>query len=127
MIACPVLFSHTKKSTVSDKIFATNSSFYTTAKVQIFFRRFLLILTKVSLWEEDWALGYKNVKLKIFLTFPNFLRFLILNRFTNHKSTRNNHALFLLCKKEIWSNIKKSALFLNFSKKHSRANLKGFE
>ena len=49
------------------KIFETNSSFHVkqriTGKVQfLFFSSFLLVLTKSSFWEEDWALGYNSMK-----------------------------------------------------------------
>ena len=54
-------------STAIHKIFVTNSSFHvkqrTTGKVQfLFFSSFLLVLTKCSFWEEDWALGYNSMK-----------------------------------------------------------------
>ena len=49
------------------KILETNSSFYVkqrTKKSSIsFFSRFLIILTKFSFWEEDWALGYNSMKI----------------------------------------------------------------
>ena len=55
------------EATTIHKIFETNSSFHvkqrTTGKVQfLFFSRFLLVLTKFSFWEEDWALGYNSMK-----------------------------------------------------------------
>ena len=48
------------------KIFETNSSFHvkqrTTGKVQsLFLSSFLLVLTKFSFWEEEWALGYNSI------------------------------------------------------------------
>ena len=51
-----------KEATVIYKIFETKSSFpdkqRTTGKVQfLLFKRFLLILAKLSFWEEDWQLG----------------------------------------------------------------------
>ena len=54
-------------ATIIHKIFEINSSFHvkqhTTGKVQfLFFSSFLLVLTKFSLWEEDWALGYNSMK-----------------------------------------------------------------
>ena len=53
--------------TTIHKISETNSSFHmkqcTTGKVHfLFFSSFLLVLTKVSFWEEDWALGYNSMK-----------------------------------------------------------------
>ena len=53
--------------TIMDKIFETNSSFHvkqrTTEKIQFLFSRsFLLVLSKISFWEEDWALGYNSLK-----------------------------------------------------------------
>ena len=49
------------------KVLETNSSFHvkerTTGKVQfLFFREFLLLLTKFSFWEEDRGLGNNSVK-----------------------------------------------------------------
>ena len=63
-------------STIIHKIFVTNSGFHveqhTTGKVQfLFFRRFLLVLAKVSLMKDDLAPGNCSMKL---LIFPNFLR-----------------------------------------------------
>ena len=60
-------------ATTIHKIFETNSSFHvkqcTTGKVQfLFFSSFLLVLTKFSFWEEDWALGYNSM---IFWDFPD--------------------------------------------------------
>ena len=54
-------------TTNTDKIFEKNSSFHvkwrTTGKVQFLFSRsLLLVLTKFSFWEEDWALGYTSMK-----------------------------------------------------------------
>ena len=54
-------------STTIHKLFETNPSFHvkqrTTGKVQfLFFSSFLLMLTKFSIWEEGWALGYNAVK-----------------------------------------------------------------
>ena len=53
--------------TVIHKVLETNSSFHvkerTTGKVQfLFFRKFLLLLTKFSFWEEDRGLGNNSVK-----------------------------------------------------------------
>ena len=50
-------------STIIDKIFETNPSFHvksgTTGKVQfVFFKRFMLVKTKFSFWEE----GYNSIK-----------------------------------------------------------------
>ena len=58
--------SFSKAATTIHKIFQANSSFHvkqrTTGKVQLlFFRSFLLVLTKFSFWEEDWALGYHSM------------------------------------------------------------------
>ena len=54
-------------TTSTDKIFEKNSSFHvkwrTTGKVQFLFSRsLLLVLTKFSIWEEDWPLGYTSMK-----------------------------------------------------------------
>ena len=54
-------------STSADKIFEKNSSFHvkegTTGKVHFLFARsLLLVLTKFTVWEEDWALGYTSTK-----------------------------------------------------------------
>ena len=53
--------------TIIHKVLETNSSFHvkerTTGKVQfLFFRKFLLLLTKFSFWEEDRGLGNNSVK-----------------------------------------------------------------
>ena len=55
-------------ATTIHRIFKTNSSFHvkqgTTGKVQfLFFSSFLIVLTKFSFWEEDWALGYNSMEL----------------------------------------------------------------
>ena len=52
--------------TIIHNIFETESSFYvkwrTTGKVSyLFFKSFLLALTKFSFWQEDWALGYYSL------------------------------------------------------------------
>ena len=62
-----------KKPTITDKISETNSSFrvkYPTAgKVSLLFSKsFLLVLTKISFWHGDWALGYHSME---FRHFPN--------------------------------------------------------
>ena len=59
--------------TIINKIFKPNSSFHvkycTARKVQfLFFRRFLLVLTKFSFCLEDWALGNNLIK---FWDFPD--------------------------------------------------------
>ena len=53
--------------TIIHKVLETNSSFHvkerTTGKVQfLFFRKFLLLLTKFSFWGEDRGLGNNSVK-----------------------------------------------------------------
>ena len=50
-----------------DRIFETKSTCHvkqrTTGKFKFpFFTSFLLVLTKFSFWEEDWALGYNSMK-----------------------------------------------------------------
>ena len=55
------------QGTIIHKVLETNSSFHvkerTTGKVQfLFFRKFLLLLTKFSFWEEDRGLGNNSVK-----------------------------------------------------------------
>ena len=60
-----------------DKAFETNSSFHVrqcnTGKVQfLFFKSFLLVLAKVSVWEGDWELGYNSME---FWKFPHFFKF----------------------------------------------------
>ena len=56
-------------STISYKIFETNSSFHvklrTTGKVYSrFFETFLLVLTTFFSWQEDWTLGYHSMKFR---------------------------------------------------------------
>ena len=53
--------------TSSHKIFETNSSFHvkqrTMGKIQfLFFKSFLLALTKFLIWQGDWVLGYHSIK-----------------------------------------------------------------
>ena len=59
------LFSDT---TILAKIYETNFSVSvkqrTTGKVQFqFLNSFLLVLTKFSFWEKDWALSYNSMKI----------------------------------------------------------------
>ena len=83
--------------TTIHKIFETNSRFHvkqrTTGKVQfVFFSSFLLVLTKFSFWEEDWALGYNSMK---FWDFPDISqKILSLKSFGN--SWGNSYKLYLL-------------------------------
>ena len=54
-------------TTSTDKIFENNCTFHvkqrTTEKVQFLFSgSFLLVLTKFSFWEKDWALHYTSMK-----------------------------------------------------------------
>ena len=67
-----VIFSKTSNfyrlTTILVKIYETNFSVSvkerTTGKVQFqSLNSFLLVLTKFSFWEEDWALGYNSVKI----------------------------------------------------------------
>ena len=56
-------------------------------KVQLlFFRRFLLVLTKFSFREKDCALNLQ--RLEIFLIFPNFLKSLSFLKFLSCSATR---------------------------------------
>ena len=49
---------------LTQKIFETYS---TTGKVSfLFFESFLLVSTKLSFWQEDWALGYHSMKFRHF-------------------------------------------------------------
>ena len=45
------------------KLFETNSSFHVKYRTT---GMFLLVLTKFSFWQEDWALGYHSMKIKRF-------------------------------------------------------------
>ena len=38
------------------------------------FEQFLLVLTKLSFWEEDWTLGYNSLKIWDLPDIPDFLR-----------------------------------------------------
>ena len=50
----------------STKYFRQNLVFMRTIKVPfLFFRSFLLVLTKSSFWDEDYAPGYNSIKLYI--------------------------------------------------------------
>ena len=78
-------------STIMDKIFEANSSFYvnTMGKVQfLFFRSCWLVLKKLLFREEDKILGYNSIKFDIFLTFLNILRFYALSRLATCEATR---------------------------------------
>ena len=62
------------KSTIIQKIFETNSSFYVKQQpmgnVQfLFFRSFWLVLKNVSIWQEDWAVVYNSSKFRDFTNF----------------------------------------------------------
>ena len=46
---------------ITHKIFETNSSFHF-----LFFKSFLLVLTKLSFWQGEWALGYHSMKFRQF-------------------------------------------------------------
>ena len=68
-----------EEAKIIHKIFETNSSFHvkrhTTGKVQfLFFRRFLLGLTKCSFLEEGWALDNNSMK---FWDFPDITFFFV--------------------------------------------------
>ena len=59
--------------TITYKKSETETSFHVkkrkTAKIQfLFFKSFLLVLTKLSFWQGDWGLGYHYVT---FRKFPN--------------------------------------------------------
>ena len=76
------------KATTIPKIFETKSSFHvkqrSTRKVQfLFFSSFLLVLTKYSFWEEDWALGYNSMKFGDFSDISKFPKILSLRSFGN--------------------------------------------
>ena len=68
-------------SAVAHGIFGASSSFRvkwsTVRKVSfLFFKSFLLILAKPSVWRGDWALGYHSMEFRHFpdtFHFPNFL------------------------------------------------------
>ena len=57
----------------------------------LFFNSFLLVLTKSSVWLEDWALGYHSEKLDNFLILPNFQRSYVLSRLETREATRIYH------------------------------------
>ena len=48
----------------------------------------MLILTKFSFLEADWALGYNSMTFRIFLVFSNFLRPKVLSRSATREATR---------------------------------------
>ena len=61
---------HSNATTIH-KIFETNSSFHvkycTTEKFNFCFSKsFLVVLTKFSFWQEDWALGYHSIRFRLF-------------------------------------------------------------
>ena len=89
-----VSFFQNIKTTIIHRIFQSNSSFhmkwYTTGKVYSrFFKRFLLVLTKFSFWQGDWALGYHSMR---FLHFPDLCEFSkIQSRLATREPTRIYH------------------------------------
>ena len=91
-----------------------------TGKVELlFFRRFLLVLTKISFWVEDWALGNNIRSFQIFLIFSNFPRSKVLCRSPSYELTRISQfvtsirASFHFWLKESFLNIKKSQNITN--------------
>ena len=75
-------------ATTIHRTFEINASFHlkqrTTGKVQfLFFGSFLLVLTKFSFWEEDWALGYNSMKIWDFPDISKFPKILSLQSFGN--------------------------------------------
>ena len=91
-----------------------------TGKVELlFFRRFLLVLTKISFWVEDWALGNNLRSFQIFLIFSNFPRSKVLCRSPSYELTRicqfvtSIRASFHFWLKESFLNIKKSQNITN--------------
>ena len=87
-------------STILVKIYETNFIVsvkqHTTGKVKFqFLISFLLVLTKFSFWEEDWALGYNSMTIcDIFLIFPNFLRSEVLSRSATCEPTHIYHVYY---------------------------------
>ena len=64
-----------------------------------FFRRFLLVLTIFSSWEEDWALRNNSMK---FRDFPEIFQVLSCLETCVYQFITNNHSLFhLLCKENL--------------------------
>ena len=63
-------------------------------KFDLFFRSFLLILTKFLFWQEDWALGYHSMKFWDFPEIFYFRKILSLNPFGNSRG--NSYILDLL-------------------------------
>ena len=90
----------TVTTTIIHKIFETKR---TTEKVQfLFFKRFLLVLTKLSFREKDEALRNNSMKFWDFPDISLFSKVLSLKSFSNSYSQfiTNNHALFHLWWKE---------------------------
>ena len=56
----------------------------------LFFKTFLVVLTKLSFWQGEWVLGYHFMK---FRHFPNisFLRSYVVSRSTPRDATRIYH------------------------------------
>ena len=74
--------------TINHKITGANSTFLmkerTVGKDEcLFFKIFLLVLTKLSFWEGDWALGYHSLKLRQFPDISKFPMILSVNSFSN--------------------------------------------
>ena len=79
------------QTTIAHRTFETNSSFQveqrTTRRLYfLFFKSFLLALTKLSFWGGDWALSYHSLK---FRQFPDI--FYVLRRSATREATRIYH------------------------------------
>ena len=65
--------------TIIRKISETDSSFYITQQTTgmvtfLFFKSLLLLLTKLSFWQEDLARGYHSMESRNFPEFCDFLK-----------------------------------------------------
>ena len=54
-------------------------------KFNLFFKSFLLVITKLLFWQRDGSLGYHSMDLETFLIFPNFQRSQVLSCSANRK------------------------------------------
>ena len=57
----------------------------------LFFKKFLLLLTKLSVEQDDWGLGYHSMRFRQLSNFLNFLRASVLRRSAAREETRIYH------------------------------------
>ena len=84
-------------------------------QVKFNFKSLLLVLTKLSLWQGDWALGYHYMKFRQFSDISKFPNILSLKSFGNSWGNSYIPCLWILIahrfictERRIWQNIERS-------------------